>query len=323
MRYLAKLICALCLLGMAMPSALNAQPPRNTKIAFCFYGPMGFDLAITDGEGAPKILTTNHFSLFPYFSRDGQSIFFTQFWDSRSGKILQIFRFDLKSHRITRISDGSAIEEFPVVSPDGKRLAFCSRPASPEFKVNQYRIYLMDISGKNRKVMDLDDDGPQLYPTWSPNGDKIAYSHISMPFSSSLKVRDLTKQTTISLLPFYFYPMESSWSPTGDQIAFTSLNPLTGSHQIWLVKADGSDRQKLTDGPADQHPCWFPDGRHLAFTRKDGEAGGKEIRGLYVIDMQTRKITKLISMKGRIQFPTIALAPDQNKGAGLSLKTPQ
>jgi TolB protein len=308
-RNMSKLLWALCLFGMLMSSPLNAQPAHSPKIAFCAFGAQGFDLGITDTGHTAKMLTNSHFALYPYLSPDGKSLFFSERGDSQFGTILQIYRYDLEKHQITRISDGSAIDEYPVCSPDGKRLAFISRPADPALKDTPYHIYFSDLSGKNREAMDSDDEGPQLYPSWSPDGDKIVYSFLSFPWAG-LKVRDLKKQTTISLVPFYFYPMEPNWSPSSDQIAFTSCNPLKSTTQIWIVKADGSGRYQLTDGPSDRYPSWFPDGRRLVFTRNESKEKGKEIRGVYVIDLKTQKITRLFGIKDcSLEFPRIALAP--------------
>jgi len=308
MAKLAKLIGLFCWLGLAFAAPLHAQPPHHPKVAFCAWGPMGFDLGISDANGKVKMLTENHFALFPYFSPDGQSLFFCQRAESKFGRVSQIYRFDLQDQQIVRISDGSAIDEYPICSPDGKHLAFISRPGDPKLKSYGYHIYIMDTAGKNRQAMKLGDDVPQLYPSWSPDGNKIVYCHLKLPWSG-LKIYDLQKKTTVKLVPFYFYPMEAAWSPNGDEIAFTSWNPLTSTYCLWVVKPDGSDCRQLTEGPADRQPSWFPDGRRLIFTRKDGEQNGLEQRGIYVIDLKTRKITRAISIKDyRFLYPRVSLA---------------
>lgn len=300
-----KLLGVSCLLAMMVAPALHAQPRAKHKIAFCAWGPQGFDLGVSDAEGKLRMLTKNHFSLFPYFSPDGKSLFFTKLEKSSFGKIFQIFRIDLNTQQMVRISDDSANDEYPVCSPDGKRLAFISRPADPALKDVRYRIYLSDLAGKNREAMDLGDETPELYPTWSPDSDKIAYCYLKFPWSS-LKVYDLKKKTTVNLVPFYFYPMEASWSPKGDLIAFTSWNPLNKTYSLWVVKADGSDRYQLTEGPDDRQPFWFPDGRRLVFTRTDGKEKDSKQRGIYIINLKTRKITRLISIKGnQFLYPRI------------------
>lgn len=296
-----------CVIGLLIAAPLYAQSPANLRIAFCAWGPENVDLCVSDAAGQVRILIKSHYVSFPYFSPDGQYLFFTQQGKTRFGRAFQICRFNLKTQQVERISDGSAEDQYAVCSPDGKRLAFVSRLANPTLKGSDYRIYFSDLEGKHREAMDLQEKVSELFPSWSPRGDQIVYTNIKVPWSG-LKVRDLKHKTVINLVPFYFYPTYASWSPTGDRIAFTSWNPLTGTHCIWIVKADGSDRYRLTDGPDDKQPSWFPDGTRLVFTRKDGEQKGLEQRGIYAIDLKTRKITKVVSIKNyRLLYPRIFL----------------
>ena len=57
---------------------------------------------------------------------------------------------------------------------------------------------------------------------------------------------------------------QPAWSPDGAQIAFTSS--VGGSSDIYVVRADGSDLQRLTRHEAtDEYPAWSPDGERIAF----------------------------------------------------------
>ena len=50
--------------------------------------------------------------------------------------------------------------------------------------------------------------------------------------------------------------MTPTWSPTGNQIAFTSDR--TGTPQIWIMNADGSEPRKITSESWCDRPTWSP-----------------------------------------------------------------
>jgi Tol biopolymer transport system component len=61
-----------------------------------------------------------------------------------------------------------------------------------------------------------------------------------------------------------------AWSPDSRRIAFVSARD--GNFQIYTMRADGSDQNRLTFNDAfDAFPAWSPDGRRIAFvSTRDG-----------------------------------------------------
>jgi Tol biopolymer transport system component len=54
------------------------------------------------------------------------------------------------------------------------------------------------------------------------------------------------------------------WSPDGSLIAYFTDHE--GSHDIWVMDADGGNKKQLTEGPSDdRRPSWSPDGKWLTF----------------------------------------------------------
>jgi Tol biopolymer transport system component len=57
-----------------------------------------------------------------------------------------------------------------------------------------------------------------------------------------------------------------AWSPDGKRIAFTaSYGAVDPDWDIWVVRADGTGRRRLTTDGASYHPVWSPDGRRIYF----------------------------------------------------------
>lgn len=119
-------------------------------------------------------------------------------------------------------------------------------------------------------------------PIWSPDGNSIAFFsdrggnpdiYIMEPDGS--QVEQLTRDTFASL---YFTKSPDdrnpSWSPDGNQIAFESgrnnLKVTYVDHDIYVMSADGSSVQRLTNDGADEtRPRWSPDGNSIVYVKKD------------------------------------------------------
>ncbi len=71
------------------------------------------------------------------------------------------------------------------------------------------------------------------------------------------------------------------WSPDGQSIAF--ISDRSGTHQIWMMGADGGDQRQLTRGPAAHGwPVWHPYGRSLACWSFDPRSATHAIKTIRV-----------------------------------------
>ncbi|MDD5640181.1 MAG: hypothetical protein PHX53_00925 [Syntrophales bacterium] len=272
----------------------------------------GFDMGMVKSDGTFLQLTDDHDAQIGTFSPDGRYLYFSGTVESEQeeagttkgkreniiSQISQISRLDLKTGQVTRISDGSGDDELPACSPDGKQLAFVSRPVAFDSE-EPWKLYLMDTDGKNRRLLDPDTPGNQGYPSWSPDGTKIVYAYLKTQLYGCiargvLKVRDLKKNTTTNLTGLFELCSEPSWSPDGKHIAYIAFTYYgKPTKHIWVMRSDGSDKRQLTTGPEDQQPVWSPDGRQVLFNRPDG--GNRKI---FAVDVTTREVKKLFELPG-------------------------
>ena len=142
----------------------------------------------------------------------------------------------------------------PVLSPDGRRVAYS----------RQGDIEVLDL--ERPSPVFLVPPGPEddRMPAWSPSGREIAFVRdrdIYVVEMDGSGLRNLTKDAAGNLDP--------DWSPDGVWIAYSSTRD--GDSRIWRIRAEGTDRRRLTgDRGADHqeyHPSWSPDGAEVVFER--------------------------------------------------------
>ena len=189
------------------------------------------------------------------------------------GDVVDIYIMDANGANRVNLTQGRRkVNLSPVVSPDGKRIAFDS------YRDDNYEIYVMDADGTNPKnlTLHLDDD---TCPTWSPDGTRIAFWSRQVAEGvlnhSDIFVMDAdgANRTNLTQNP-RAYNSTPSWSPDGSKIAFAAysnvdrVDPWNANLDIHLMNADGTNPVRLTeDAPVNWLPSWSPDGKRIVFVR--------------------------------------------------------
>jgi TolB protein len=146
-----------------------------------------------------------------------------------------------------RLTFSEGIDTSPSWSPNGYEIVFVSdRSGKP-------RLYIMDRDGSNLRSLAYDFD---YYgsPAWSPRGDRIAFT--ALDDGNNFNVYTITPEgkDLLKLTAGAGSNESPSWSPDGRHIAFMSTR--TGSSEIFVMAADGSDPRRLTYSGGNSMPSW-------------------------------------------------------------------
>ncbi len=224
------------------------------------------------------------------------------FTSDRDGD-LEIYSVDPETKTETNLTDSPRGESSPLISPDGKLIAFQSALG------DSVAIEIMDITGTSRSSMtpgtgrygshrwspesdriayiQEGTEGPVPYVAnadatgrlllasvpgdeiggWSPDGESVVFA-VRSGDAQGIYIRNPTgvNEFKVTDTPDY----QPVWSPDSDMIAFISTRD--GNPEIYVMNADGSKEGRLTEtGAAEYHLSWSPNGKQLLFvSERDG-----------------------------------------------------
>lgn len=183
----------------------------------------------------------------------------------------------------------------------GTKVAFVS--SSNDINNQRYQLQIADVDGYNVKTI-VSSTEPIMSPTWSPDGNKIAYVSFDN-YQSVIFVKILTTSNRIKVTAFPGINGAPAWSPDGRKLALTLSK--NGSPDIYILDLASKQLRQLTHNPAiNTEPAWSPDGRSLVFT--SNQTGKPQ---LYKIASGGGK-PKRLTFKGRYNA-SASFSPDGTK----------
>lgn len=180
-------------------------------------------------------------------------------------KQTDIYVLDFDDLTVTPLIKTSGVEEWPVWSPDGSKIAYYSTASGDS------EVYVANFDGTGQKRLTVS-PGVDEDPEWSPDGKKIVFQSARDSKGSNLYVmgadgsepRALTKGDKIKSVP--------RWSPRGNEILY-STNEFWPGWDIVLYDIPTAKSKALTSGYRSYcRAAWHPSGGSFIFSYGAGDA---------------------------------------------------
>ena len=226
--------------------------PDNSRIAFASLGRDGWEIRMYSFELNRYVAfpagTAGGSNQSPAWSGDGAKVAFSS---SRTGNP-EIWLADSSGSNLHKLTAFKGPNVAPTFNPrTGAQIALVSgRTGLPQ-------IYTMDIDGSN--VQRITDGGYAVSPSWSPNGQLLAFSWNRKygpgdPGGDDIHVIDLASKDYLQITHESGSNDFPSWAPDGRHIVFQRT---IGSHtEIWTMLADGTGQHQLTRTGNNSMPNW-------------------------------------------------------------------
>jgi Tol biopolymer transport system component len=153
-------------------------------------------------------------------------------------------------------------------------------------------IWTISLDGSGQRVL-TNLQGMQYNPSFSPDGEKIAYVSGKGFGTHEIWVMDIDGKNQKRLTENKDgYDILPDWSPDGKRIAFASDR--TGNLDIWVVDSDDGSQKRLTHYEGlDTYPAWSSDGRDIYFvSNRSGELR------IWKVDYLSGEATQVTSGQG-------------------------
>lgn len=188
-----------------------------------------------------------------------------------------------------RVSDAVYEKLTGIPGAFATRLLYVSVTRNPNGK-DFYRLVLADSDGA-RPIVLLESREPIMAPSWSPDGNEVAY--VSFETSRPAIYRqNLRTGAREQLTNFRGLNNSPVWSPDGNTMAMVLSKD--GNPDIYLLNLKSKQLTRLTRHYAiDTEPTWMPDGKALLFT---SDRGGRP--QIYRYDLRTGNVTR-VTFEGR------------------------
>jgi TolB protein len=183
-----------------------------------------------------------------------------------------------------QLTNVQANNYYPVYSPKSGSIVYASNQNGGVFD-----LFLFVFEG-SRLIRLTNFIGNVVSPSFSPDGEKILFANRAGEGPTSLWTVENTGENANLLYAGPSTIVAADWSPDGSTIAFAMSVTKPDEYEIFLMNADGTGVQQLTNGlPGIGGSIdWSPDGKYLLIY-----AGPQGDKNIFRVDIAAKTATQL------------------------------
>ena len=263
----------------------------------------GSDIYIMNADGShTKALTEDGKSSSAVWSKDGKSIFFTNYEKGTA----QIFRMDLTTCETEQVTDYELGIGSPVISPDERYIAFTAEvypDLGADAKANKARMEKKEQGPVQAHIADK-----LLYRHWTSYNDGRC-NHLILFDTQTKTYKDLTPGN-YSLIFVVGGGITYQFSPDSKEICFVSNHDehqeASTNADLWTVSVNGGEPVCITkeNKAWDGTPAYSPDGKYIAYRLQQVPGYESDRFRLAIYDRAAKKSTVLTE-----KFDVAVLSP--------------
>lgn len=243
---------------------ITVHEPPAFAIMFDHMSASGNEIYFRKPDGWLSKLNAGNVSRHPSASPDGQRFVFAvvQINPATNQMMHDLYAVDRNGLNIRHLTQMAGIEDEPVWSPDGSKIAFSGAESSAASR----DIYVMNADGTN--IVNLTAGTPwenDVSPAWSPDSKTLAFTSMALVGGAHIYTINIDgTDRRLAASGAGGQARHPTWSPDGSKIAFGRSYQGEGMDIVIVSRHGGAETRIVR--PGDQvDVTWSPDGKHFAF----------------------------------------------------------